>query len=70
MLFPLNQQEISDGLPMTLSRPPPPRPHPPPVAALPVIEQLVMVGLLAKLVTDLCYVWVDPRIQFSSMDNR
>lgn len=29
-----------------------------------------LLGLLAKLLTDLCYVWVDPRIQFSSMDNR
>jgi len=29
-----------------------------------------LLGLLAKLLTDLCYVWIDPRIQFSSMDNR
>ena len=29
-----------------------------------------LMGLIAKLLTDLCYVWVDPRIQFSSMDNR
>lgn len=29
-----------------------------------------LLGLLAKLVTDLCYVWIDPRIQFSSMDSR
>jgi microcin C transport system permease protein len=29
-----------------------------------------LLGLIAKLLTDLCYVWVDPRIQFSSMDSR
>lgn len=26
-----------------------------------------LIGLLAKLLTDLCYVWVDPRIQFASL---
>ena len=26
-----------------------------------------LIGLLTKLVSDLCYVWVDPRVQFESM---
>ncbi|MBF0218999.1 MAG: microcin C ABC transporter permease YejB [Gammaproteobacteria bacterium] len=26
-----------------------------------------LLGLLAKLITDICYVWVDPRIQFESI---
>lgn len=29
-----------------------------------------LIGLLAKLITDLCYVWVDPRIQFESVAGR
>jgi microcin C transport system permease protein len=31
---------------------------------------LTMLGLLAKLITDLCYVLVDPRIQFESVDSQ
>lgn len=27
-----------------------------------------LLGLMAKLLTDICYVWVDPRIQFDAMD--
>jgi len=27
-----------------------------------------LLGLVAKLITDLCYVWIDPRIQFESMN--
>jgi microcin C transport system permease protein len=23
-----------------------------------------MIGLVTKLITDLCYVWVDPRVKF------
>ncbi len=29
-----------------------------------------LLGLFAKLITDICYVLVDPRIQFDSLDNR
>jgi hypothetical protein len=68
VLFPLNQQEVSDGLPMTLSRPPPPRPHPPPVDVLPVIEQLVMVGLLAKLAMPLpAIAWFSLMVQLAML---
>lgn len=28
-----------------------------------------LVGLVAKLLTDICYVWVDPRIQFESLES-
>lgn len=28
-----------------------------------------LIGLVAKLLTDICYVWVDPRIQFESLDS-
>jgi len=27
-----------------------------------------LIGLVTKLITDICYVWVDPRIQFESLD--
>jgi len=28
-----------------------------------------LIGLVAKLLTDICYVWVDPRIQFESLES-
>jgi len=27
-----------------------------------------LIGLATKLVSDLCYVWVDPRIQFEQLE--
>jgi microcin C transport system permease protein len=27
-----------------------------------------LIGLLTKLISDLCYVWVDPRIQFEQLE--
>jgi len=35
-----------------------------------ILYLVTILGLLAKLITDLCYVLVDPRIQFESVDAR
>ena len=35
-----------------------------------ILYLITILGLLAKLMTDLCYVLVDPRIQFESVENR
>jgi microcin C transport system permease protein len=35
-----------------------------------ILYLITILGLFAKLITDLCYVLVDPRIQFESIDTR
>ncbi len=65
-VFPLNQQEVSDGLPWTLSIPPPPSPHVPPAEALLTTLHSVRVGLQLKAAMPLPAMAVFPStVQFS-----